>query len=305
MLSDALRATARLFLCGLLWAVVGIGTPHADAEAVDGARPQSRILTLASGLSLNYVVQGDPRGQTIVLLHGVGDSWHSYELVLPLLPPTYHVYAITLRGHGWSDHPQAGFTRQDFAADVSAFLRQLDLKHVVLVGHSLGSFVAEQVAADDPQRVSKLVLIGAGPGAIPDAKLRAEIAASFAQVQDPLDFRFARDFQAGTIYAPVPPAFFETLVAEALKAPASTWHGIAEAWQQPPDYEFLGRIAAPTLVLWGEHDSIFSRADQQQLLQRIPHARLVVYAGTGHALHWERPRRVAADLLRFAAGDID
>jgi len=279
-----------------------MGSPsRAAPDASDASRPQSRILTLGSGLSLNYVVQGDPHGQPIVLLHGVGDSWHSYELVLPLLPAKYRVYAVTLRGHGWSDHPRTGFTRQDFAADISAFLRHLDLNHIVLVGHSLGSFVAEQVAADDPGRVWKLVLIGAGPGTIPDAKLRAEIAASFAQQHDPVDYVFARDFQAGTIYAPVPPAFFETLVAEALKLPADTWHGIAEAWQQPIDYAFLRRISAPTLVLWGDHDSIFSRADQRLLLEAIPTARLVVYPETGHALHWERPQRFAADLVRFVA----
>lgn len=298
---DLVRAVSWL----LFWIVACAG-PSAPVRASpsDAARPQSKVLTLASGLTLNYVVQGAENGQPIVLLHGVGDSWHSYELVLPRLPATYRVYAVTLRGHGWSDHPKHGFARQDFAADIESFLHQLELKHVVLVGHSLGSFIAEQVAADDPALIWKLVLIGAGPGAIPDPKLREQIAVSFGELRDPVDYAFARDFQAGTIYAPIPPAFFETLVAEALKAPADTWHGIAEAWRQPVDFGFLRRITAPTLIFWGDHDSIFSKADQALLLTGIPQAKLVVYPDTGHALHWERPERFAADLVRFIAQPV-
>ena len=294
-----MRKWRLVFACSLTLSSL-IPTAHAGGKPAEAARPQSRVIVLASGLSLNYVVQGDPDGMPIVLLHGVGDSWHSYERVLPLLPAEYRVYAVTLRGHGWSDHPHSGFTRQDLASDVESLLRQLGLQHVVLAGHSLGSLVAEQVAADEPERIRKLVLIGAGPGGIPDPKLRDAIAASFSQIQDPVNFSFARDFQAGTVYAPIPPAFFETMVAEALKAPADTWHGIAQALQDPGEPDFLKKISAPTLVLWGDHDSIFSRADEQRLVGAIRGARLVIYPQTGHALHWERPERFAGDLLRFA-----
>jgi len=274
----------------------------APAATLEAAQPQSRLITLPSGITLNYVVQGDPAGQAIVLLHGVGDSWHSYERVLPLLPARYRVYAVTLRGHGWSDHPASGYSRGDFAGDINALLAALDLRHVVLVGHSLGSFVAEQVAADDSQgRIDKLVLVGAGPGTVPDPQLRRSLVESFEQLRDPIDYTFARDFQASTIHAPVPPAFFETLVGEAMKVPAAAWHGIAKGWEQDEDGAFLQRIRVPTLLLWGDHDGIFLRAQQDELLRRIAGARLVVYADTGHALHWERPERFAADLRRFAA----
>jgi pimeloyl-ACP methyl ester carboxylesterase len=270
-------------------------------NVADASRQQSLLIKLPSGITLNYVVQGDPKGEPIVLLHGAGDSWHSYELVLPLLPSKYRVYAVTLRGHGWSDHPTNGFARTDFAGDITAFLQQLDLKGVVLVGHSLGSFVAQQVAADDKGRLAKLVLIGSGPGTVHDPQVRQSIVSTFEQLRDPIDYTFARDFQASTIYAPVPPAFFETLVTEALKAPANTWHGIGKGFQVAEDPTLLLRIRVPALVFWGDHDEIFSRADEDNLVAKIPHARLAVYAETGHALHWERPERFSADLLKFIA----
>lgn len=289
----------------LLLAWPGTSAARAQDTSAQAAQEQSRLITLPSGITLNYVVQGDPQGQPIVLIHGVGDSWHSYERVLPYLPPTLRVYAVTLRGHGLSDHPPAGYARADFAGDVSALLKALDLHRVVLVGHSLGSFVAEQVAADDAAdaipRIDKLVLIGAGPGTIPDRALRQSLIDSFEPLRDPIDYTFARDFQAGTIVAPVPPAFFETMIAEALKAPAATWRGIAAGWRIEEDGAFLQRIHVPTLLLWGDHDGIFPRAGQDELLRRIANARRIEYADTGHALHWERPERFAADLRRFAA----
>jgi non-heme chloroperoxidase len=266
------------------------------------AELQSRVVTLPSGITLNYVVQGDPLGQPVVLIHGVGDSWHSYETVLPLLPARYRVYALTLRGHGWSDHPPSGFARADFAADVGAFLEKFDLNQVVLVGHSLGSFVAEQVAADDEGRLRKLVLVGAGPGVIPDPQLRQSLVSSLERLRDPVDYTFARDFQASTIYGSVSPAFFETVVTEALKVPANTWQGVAKAWKQvEDDTTLLSRIRVPTLVLWGDHDEIFLGADQEALIGGIANSRLITYPETGHALHWERPHRFAADLVHFVA----
>src|SRR5882757_5002842 len=121
-------------------------------------RITSLDIKLKNGLTLNYVVQGDLRGQVVVLLHGAGDSWHSYERVLPLLPASYRVYAVTLRGHGLSDHPDAGYSRADFADDILEFIDQLKLEHVTLVGHSLGSFVAQKVAEQDPGHLDRLVL---------------------------------------------------------------------------------------------------------------------------------------------------
>jgi pimeloyl-ACP methyl ester carboxylesterase len=66
---------------------------------------------------------------------------------------------------------------------------------------------------------------------------------------------------------------------------------------EPP--EELRKIRVPTLIFWGEKDSIFNRTDQDTLVKLIPHAKLKAYRQTGHALHWERPDRFAADLLTF------
>ncbi|MEQ9814027.1 MAG: alpha/beta fold hydrolase [Azospirillaceae bacterium] len=78
----------------------------------------------------------------MLLLHGLSDSWRSFELALPHLPDSIRVFALSLRGHGDSRRPEAGYHFRDFAADVAAFMDALDLESTVVVGHSMGSAVA-------------------------------------------------------------------------------------------------------------------------------------------------------------------
>ena len=277
-------------------------THHRDLAQHQDQSDRSNELTsllfkTKDGLTLNYVQQGDPDGPVLVLLHGAGDSWHSYDRVFPLIPSRYRVYAITLRGHGLSDHPATGFSAADFAGDILDFLEQKNIHHATLVGHSLGSFVAQKVAELDTNHLDRLVLIGSGPGLSNPSADQSSILSAFSALEDPIPYTFARDFQASTIYYPVPAKNFEIWVAEAERVPASTWHGLAQGHREPT--EELKKIRIPTLVLWGEKDSIFSRSDEDILIHTIPHAQFSVYPETGHALHWERPERFTRELLAF------
>jgi non-heme chloroperoxidase len=123
------------------------------------------------------------------------------------------------------------------------------------------------------------------------------VLSAFSRLQDPIPYPFARDFQASTIYHPVPAQFFELWVAEAQRVPASTWHGLGQGHREP--VEELKKIRIPTLVVWGEKDSIFSRADQELLVSTLPKATFSAYPETGHALHWERPERFRGSCWRL------
>jgi pimeloyl-ACP methyl ester carboxylesterase len=288
------RTSAGAFLL----AAVALCAVGPEARAQEGLA--TAFVKVETGITLQYVVQGDPKGPVVVLLHGAGDSWHSWELALPHLPKTFRAYAVTLRGHGLSDHPARGYARADFAADITSLLRILDLRNITLVGHSLGSFVAQVVAQNDTDgRLSRLVLIGSGPGRPRDPAKPSALGSYFASVKDPIDYQFARDFQAGTAFTPLPPAFLETMIAEVQRVPAAMFHELANGAADPQHVEKLGRIKAKTLLLWGERDSMFSKTDQDDLLKIIPGSRLIPYPDTGHALHWEHPERFAQDLVAF------
>ncbi len=119
-----------------------------------------KYATLASGVRLPYVEQGDSDGVPVVLLHGVTDSLRSWEPVLPYLPSSIRAFAVTQRGHGDADRPATGYHPHDFATDVVAFLDAVGVEQAVLAGHSMSSYIAERVATEHPERVLGLVLLG-------------------------------------------------------------------------------------------------------------------------------------------------
>ena len=121
----------------------------------------------------------------------------------------------------------------------------------------------------------------------------------FAGVQDPIDYQFARDFQSGTAFAPLPPAFLETRIGEVQRVPAAMFHELAVGSADPLHAARLARLTAKTLLVWGGRDAMCSKADQDALVSIIPGSRLIAYPNTGHALHWEQPERFASDLVAF------
>jgi non-heme chloroperoxidase len=260
--------------------------------------PEVKSVEVRNKVTLQYVEQGDPSGVPVLLLHGYVDSWRSFERVLPHLPDSLHVFALSQRGHGDADRPGEGYRPHDFAADLAGFMDALDVGPAVIAGHSMGSFAAQRFALDFPDRTRGVVLIGSSV-AMQGNPVWRELGDSVRELTDPIDPRFVREFQESTLAQPVPPTFLDTVVQESLKVPARVWKA---AWESLSDADWsneLGRIKAPTLIAWGDKDALFPYRDQEALQASIASSRLVLYAGTGHALHWEEPARFATDLTTF------
>jgi pimeloyl-ACP methyl ester carboxylesterase len=252
---------------------------------------------LTTGPRLHYAEQGDPRGEAIVFLHGWPDSWFSFSRVLPLLPEHYRVLAIDQRGFGDSDRPESGYAIPDLAADVVAFLDALAIERATLVGHSFGSFVARCATIAQSDRITRLALIGTGFTA--SNAVTQELQAALRELPDPIPVEFAREFQASTAHRPLPPEFFERLVAESLKLPPRLWRLAIDRLLEYDDAGGLARVTAPTLLLWGDRDALFSRAEQDRFIAALPGASLTIYEETGHCPNWEQPEQVAADIREF------
>jgi non-heme chloroperoxidase len=255
---------------------------------------------LSTGVTIPYVEQGDRAGIPLVLLHGITDSWRSFEGLLPLLPRSIRAFALSQRGHGDADRPEGGYRPRDFAADVAAFMDAVGLESAVIVGHSMGSFVAQRFALDYPERVRGLALMGSG-ATIHRSQEAIEFRNVVSNLQDPIDPEFVRDFQVSTLTRPVPEGLLDMAVSESLKVPARVWRASLDGMFDDDHSSELRRIAAPTVVLWGDGDSLFTRYSQEALLGGIAGAELVVYPGGGHGFHWEDPVPVAEDLTTFAS----
>jgi non-heme chloroperoxidase len=255
---------------------------------------RSEAVRLPNGPCLHYVESGDREGQPVVFLHGWPDSWFSFSRVLPLLPVNIRALAVDLRGFGDSDRPPTGYTIPEMADDVIAFLHALAIERATLVGHSFGSFVARQAAIAQPDRVDALVLIGTGHTA--SNPVTRDVQSALRDLPDPIPLEFARDFQASTAHRPLPADFFDRVVTESLKLPPRLWRLAFDSLLEYNDTRQLERIEARTLLLWGDRDALFSRVDQDRVIEALPGSRLNIYEETGHCPNWEQPERVAADI---------
>jgi non-heme chloroperoxidase len=267
------------------------------AVTLPAGGPAPTRVRLATGVELDVLLQGRPDGEPVLFLHGYTDSPHSWSRVLALLPADIRAIVPAQRGHGDSDRPACCYGIADLANDAVALLDALGIPRATVVGHSLGSLVAQRVAMDHPARVSRLVLVSSGHSTRPPALVG--FGAEVGALTDPVPEAFVREFQQSTLTLPVPEAFFEGVVAETAKLPARVWRDVMAGMLAQETVGDHGRVEAPTLVVWGAKDGIWDRAEQEALVRAVRGARLTVYEDAGHAPNWELPERLAADLLRF------
>jgi len=280
----------------LLTAAVALPAARAQAPA-DVRHATAR---LPSGVTVHYAESGDPRGVPVLFLHGYSDSWRSFAGVMARLPAGVRAIAIDQRGHGDSERPECCYTRADFAADAVATLDALGIRRAAVVGHSMGSFVAQRVAIDHPDRVTALVLVGSGrhTGIAP----LVEFVNELRTLRDPIPTALIRDFQVGTVHTPLPAAELDSVVQESAKMPARVWRDALEHFVAADNAADLRHVAARTLVVVGAEDRYWPPAEAHALRKAIPGAAIAVYENTGHAVHWEQPERFTRDLVSFLRG---
>ena len=258
-----------------------------------------KFVSLSTGVRMEYVEQGPADGVPVVFLHGVTDSWHSFEQVLPLLPPTVRAFAISQRGHGDSSRPTSGYGFADLSDDLAAFMNAMKVPAAIVAGHSMGASVAQRFVIDHPDRVSGIMLLGAFAN-YEDPGFAEFVASSIVPLTDPIASEFAREWQLSTLARDIAPDHLETVVSETLKVPARVWHSAFEGFLRTPDFSSgLARVSVPVLLIWGDRDTYARRSDQDRLVAVIPGSRLVTYSGHGHAFHWEDPIRFTQDVMAF------
>lgn len=275
----------------------------------------SHFVDLSTGTRMHYVEKGrnDNRAKVVIFLHGYTDSWRSFERNLPLLNDKFHAYAVDQRGHGESSKPACCYRAQDFSDDLAAFMDALRIRKATIVGHSMGSLNAHKFAIAHPERVERLVLVGSATTLKGNANVIPLYTDAVQYMEDPLfpDWaQFIYDFQASTFAGEngAPEEFIQTAVSESLKVPAYVWKQALEEMLIEDHTAQLTQITAPTLILYGDHDGIFFREDQDTLDALIPDSTLKVYyrdatgghpGHTGHGLHVEWPQEFVNDLEAF------
>lgn len=280
----------------------------AELNQFDGAK---QTVGLPNGISLAYIDMGPRGAPVLVLIHGYTDSARDWASLAPWLSRGFRLIIVDLRGHGASSKPECCYTRFDFADDVRLLLDRLHIGPVAaVVGHSLGSLVAQTFAELWPAATRRLVLISStGTSFGPDSSCASASAtptvqswlAGLAQLRDPIDpdSAFMREWWQESMA--INPEFFSSRQRhDAAAIPAQIWREIADQALVAGDLRpMLPRIQAPTLLLWGGKDTVMSAAGRQALRTGIPHNEVRIFPELGHDLIWQDPPAIAAAITEF------
>ncbi len=264
-------------------------------------------LTSFGGARVHYVRPSPRAGPPLLLIHGFAQSSWAWRFVLPALCQHFDVIAVCLPGLGWSDKPlDAEYRYPAQVARLVELLDKLALPSAHLCGNSLGGALAMQLAAVQPQRVRRLVLVGPAAHGLFPAALLAELQ---HEAMAPLwtlpgfDLLLRLGLRHGAYkHLPVDDHYMAHFLAPLRSAGAvQVTLRIARSFRK--DLEalepLLPRIHAPTLLIWGAHDRLVPRHIVRHVLRRVPQTRLSVYADSGHCPQEEEPARFAAEVQAF------
>jgi pimeloyl-ACP methyl ester carboxylesterase len=256
------------------------------------------------GREVAYVTGGE--GPTVLLIHGIGGDWRTWEPVLDGLARQHQVVAVDLPGHGGSGKGAGDYSLGALASALRDLGGALGLESATVVGHSLGGGVAMQFAYQFPERCDRLVLVSSGglgpdvglvlrlatlPGSELFLSLTAPVARSLmnlaASAGRALRLRPAYDaeFYARTFAALADPdtraAFLATLRGVV---------GMSGQLVDARDRLYLAEHM-PTLIVWGERDAVLPVDHGHAAQDAIPGSTLEIFPGAGHLPQLDDPRR--------------
>jgi pimeloyl-ACP methyl ester carboxylesterase len=219
------------------------------------------------GVPIAYRAAG--QGAPVVLVHGLSGSARWWARNIEPLARRFRVYVVDLVGFGNSRGPRR-FVLSEASDYLVRWLDVLGVERAHVVGHSMGGFIAADLAADHPTRLDRLVLVDAA--ALPFRR------GPLGHVLDLL--RTVRGLSLG---------FLPLLVADAARTgPLTLWRAAKDLLTADLRAK-LSRVQAPTLVVWGDRDVLVPLEDGRQLARLLPAGRLAVIPRAGHNPMWDRP----------------
>ena len=232
------------------------------------------------GKPFRYRVVG--QGESLILIHGLSGSTRWWGRNVDALARHFRVYLVDLPGFG-DNRGRRRFELVTAAAELIAWMGAVGIARASIVGHSMGGFVAADLAASAPDRVERLVLV--------DAVVRS------------YDRRFLQLAVCGFGAAwRLPVSFLPVLVPDAVRAGPRTLSLATRALLGVDLRARLDRIRAPTLVIWGERDTLVPLAYGQRLAGALPDAEFVLIERAGHNPMWDHPEAFNRAVLTFLKG---
>jgi pimeloyl-ACP methyl ester carboxylesterase len=285
---------------------------HAGIDLdLDVIKPPFERFVMLNGLRMCYLEWGGPDARPLVLLHGGGQSAHTWDALCLAMGPRFRCIALDQRGHGNSQWSEAGeYKTTDHARDIAAFVDALDLKQPILVGMSLGGINATAYAASTPGRLGGLVCVDIGPEAQfePVDRLMRGLNdyRSFSSPEDAATqlARMGARRELGLLR--------DTLALNLRRNDDGTW-----TWKYDPRtlvgltaqeimdarrplWDVLHRISCPVLIARGADSEIFSEQNADRFSRALPEGKWVTVPRARHSVQTDNPTGLAEVVQGFA-----
>jgi 2-succinyl-6-hydroxy-2,4-cyclohexadiene-1-carboxylate synthase len=267
-------------------------------------------LIYANGLAFQVAARG--AGEPLVLLHGFTGGAATWAPLLDRLPDDRRMIAIDLIGHGASSAPAdpARYAFDLALADLAAIVAALGIDRAAWLGYSMGSRLALGLAVRSPGLVSDLILESATPGIQDDAERQRRVAADAAlaaRIETDGVAAFVAEWEQLPLWESqrsLPAAVLarqrEIRLRNQSIGLANSLRGMGQG-AQPSNWDRLGDLTMPVLLLAGECDAKYARI-ATQMHEAIPHSHVALVPHAGHAVHLEAPAIFADLVSRFLAG---
>lgn len=281
--------------------------------------PEHSHFTEVDGLRVHYQEFGDKTHPTLLLIHGYTASTYVWHTAAPLLAENgFHVLAVDLIGFGFSSKPAwFDYTIPSQARIISRFMNRLGIGRATIVGSSYGGAVASTLALDYPEYVEKLVLVDSVCNDEPKNHpiLRLANLPGVGELISPFlvdSKRFLKYRMQGTI-APENHHLITQDRIDAVHRPlhaADGHHSIlqtARNWQACRIEQDANLINQPTLIVWGENDTVIPISDGEKLHHEILNSRFIVFKNCGHVPQEEKADdfvKVVTEFCRHKKGKI-
>ena len=289
-----------LLLAFLLW------TPDRDRASLEAQYLQSPAdMVQVHGQRLHVRDTGPKDAPAILMIHGFGASLHTWEPWAQALSRTYRVVRFDLPGSGLSDPDPQGDYRDARTMDLLlALLDQRGIARAHVIGHSIGGRMAWTFAAQHPQRVERLVLLAPDGFAGPDRAYgqQPDVPAVMGLMRHVLPRPLLRMNLAPAYADPdVLSDAMTTQYHDLMRAPGSRQALLSRLQQTVlvDPVPLLGRIQAPTLLLWGEKDAFIPATNAADYQRALANATLVTLPGVGHVPQEEAVQEGLAAVQKF------
>jgi 3-oxoadipate enol-lactonase len=269
-------------------------------------------ITLSNGISLFYVLEGEPTKPLLLLSHGFGSDIHSFDHIVPFLLPDFQVLRWDHRGHGDSDQPKGAdhentlplYQMNVLANDIFELLvalKLMDRKPVYLYGHSMGGMVAQSFVLQFPNALTRLGLASTCPNNNTDAMIKMvnDYKAGKHQFNEE---SFKMNVLIGYThkYLREHPEVVEESVRRKMKVGPQILLALMENFVMKFNVEDqLSSIQIPTIILHGKRDGTINYQNAEKIHLKITNSLLITFPKMGHGINSEIPEEVVQHLHNF------